>query len=311
MTAAMNIAVIGECMIELQDKDGRLEQAFGGDTLNTATYLARLTGEKDISTSYVTALGKDAFSRDMKASWDAEGIDTSLILTVEDKQPGIYYIETDDTGERTFFYWRNDSAAKYLFEQADSAALVDKLMTFDAVYLSGITLAILTEAGREVLFNFLKAFSEKGGKVLFDNNYRPKLWENAEQAQQAYAHVLSCTDIALLTFDDEQDLYGDSDVEQCIERSLGMGVGELIIKRGSKDCLVVTEEKSEYVAPTLVKNVVDTTAAGDSFSAGFLAKRFTGGTATQAAKAGHVMAGTVIQHKGAVIDRAVMPTIEL
>ena len=311
MTAAMNIAVIGECMVELQDKDGRLEQAFGGDTLNTATYLARLTGEKNISTSYVTALGKDAFSRDMKASWDAEGIDTSLILTVEDKQPGIYYIETDDTGERTFFYWRNDSAAKYLFEQADSEALVEKLMTFDAVYLSGITLAILTEAGREVLVNFLNAFSEKGGKVLFDNNYRPKLWEDAEHAQKAYAKVLSCTDIALLTFDDEQDLYGDSDVEQCIERSLGLGVGELIIKRGSKDCLVVTEDKSEYVAPTLVKNVVDTTAAGDSFSAGFLAKRFTGGSATQAAKAGHVMAGAVIQHKGAVIDRAVMPKIEL
>jgi 2-dehydro-3-deoxygluconokinase len=311
MTAAMNIAVIGECMVELQDKDGRLEQAFGGDTLNTATYLARLTGEKNISTSYVTALGKDAFSRDMKASWDAEGIDTSLILTVEDKQPGIYYIETDDTGERTFFYWRNDSAAKYLLEQADSGALIDKLMTFDAVYLSGITLAILTETGRDVLFNFLKAFSEKGGKVLFDNNYRPKLWESAEEAQKAYAKVLSCTDIALLTFDDEQDLYGDSDVEQCIERSLALGVGELIIKRGSKDCLVVTEDNSEYVAPTLVKNVVDTTAAGDSFSAGFLAKRFTGGSATEAAKAGHVMAGTVIQHKGAVIDRAVMPSIEL
>ncbi|MFA0698426.1 PfkB family carbohydrate kinase, partial [Vibrio sp. 10N.222.49.C9] len=152
-----------------------------GDTLNTALYLSRLTHKHGIKTSYVTALGQDPFSAHMLESWESENIDTSLIARLSDKQPGLYYIETDDTGERSFHYWRNDAAAKFMFDQAESASLVDTLSGYDAVYLSGITLAILTENGRNELFKFLENFE---GKVFFDNNYRPKLWASQEEAQK-------------------------------------------------------------------------------------------------------------------------------
>ncbi len=307
----LNIAIIGECMVELQKKEGQLRQAFGGDTLNTATYLSRLTKAHDVTTSYVTALGRDPFSQEMLADWQEEGIDTSLILQIEEKQPGIYYIETDDTGERYFHYWRSDSAAKYMFDQAESAQLLEKLMDFDAVYLSGITLAILTENGRDELFSFLEKFKAKGGKVMFDNNYRPKLWSSQTHAIECYKKILTFTDIALLTFDDEQELYGDDNVEQCIERTIGLGVKELLIKRGADACLVIEANHTESVAPKPVNDVVDTTAAGDSFSAGFLAKRLTGGNAVESAACGHAMAGTVIRYKGAVIAREVMPDLEI
>lgn len=307
----INIAVIGECMVELQNKDGQIQQTFGGDTLNTALYLSRLTKEHGVKTSYVTALGHDPFSKEMLAAWQQEGIDTSLVLKVDDKQPGIYYIETDDTGERYFHYWRNEAAAKFLFEQSDSPALVDKLYAYDAIYLSGITLAILTEEGKEQLFGFLTRFKAQGGKVIFDNNYRPKLWQSSLSAMSWYLKILQLTDIALLTFDDEQLLFGDENLEQCIERTSSAGVEEIIIKRGSKDCLVISDGDAEYVAPNKVANVVDTTAAGDSFSAGFLAKRLTGGNAVDAAYSGHCMAGAVIQHKGAIIPRDVMPDLPL
>jgi 2-dehydro-3-deoxygluconokinase len=301
------IAIIGECMIELQKKGDDLKKAFGGDTLNTALYLSRLTHEKGIVTSYVTALGHDSFSKDMLSAWKDENIDTSLIPLLNEKQPGLYLIETDDTGERTFHYWRNDAAAKYLFDQAESATLIESLMDFDAVYLSGITLAILTPSGRNELFAFLEKFKEKGGKVIFDNNYRPKLWDSKEQAQSYYLQALNVTDIALLTFEDDQDLFGDEVLEECITRTAGAGVKEIIIKRGSKDCLVVEGENAAYVAAQKITNVVDTTAAGDSFSAGFLAKRFCGGSAIEAAKVAHSIAGAVIQHRGAIIPKDAMP----
>ncbi|MEZ8094257.1 sugar kinase [Photobacterium swingsii] len=308
-----NIAIIGECMVELQKKEGQLQQSFGGDTLNTALYLSRLTQAQGITTSYVTALGNDPFSTEMLAAWQSEGIDTSLTVTVKDKQPGMYYIETDDVGERSFHYWRSDSAAKYLFDQPESQAVIDKLFSFDAVYLSGITLAILTAAGRVRLMAFLKQFKALGGKVLFDNNYRPKLWASQQEALAAYSQVLPLTDIALLTFDDEQALYGDETVEQCITRTSQAGVGEIIIKRGSKDCLVVEGENANYVAPIDVERdrIIDTTAAGDSFSAGFIAKRFAGGSAKEAAFAGHSVAGAVIQYKGAIIPRSATDSISL
>ncbi|USD67286.1 sugar kinase [Vibrio sp. SCSIO 43136] len=307
----INIAIIGECMVELQRKDGVLDQTFGGDTLNTALYLTRLTKAHGINTSYVTGMGTDPFSKQLVSAWEAEQIDTDTVVTIENKQPGLYYIETDETGERTFTYWRSDAAAKFMFDQEDTAALIDKLSSYDAVYLSGITLAILTESGRETLFSFLDGFKAKGGKVFFDNNYRPKLWKDAQEAQSWYLKMLTFTDTALLTFDDEQDLYGDDDVEQCIERTAAAGVAEIVIKRGSKDCLVVENGEANYVAANKIDNVVDTTAAGDSFSAGFLAKRLSGGTAQEAAYAGHCVAGNVIQHKGAIIPADAMPDLAL
>ncbi|GLO62595.1 2-dehydro-3-deoxygluconokinase [Vibrio sp. MACH09] len=308
---SVNIAVIGECMIELQKISGQLKQTYGGDTLNTALYLTRLLKAQEINISYVTALGQDSFSSEMLEAWQEEGIDGDLVLTIEDKQPGIYCIETDEFGERRFQYWRNESAAKFMLQQPESAALLDKLHTYDAVYLSGITLAILTETGRNALFDFLESFSSKGGKVYFDNNYRAKLWKSREEAIACYRKVLQCTDIALLTFEDEQELFGDLDVEQCIERTTSMGVAEIIIKRGSKACLVVEQNGVNYVEPDAVSNIVDTTAAGDSFSAGFIARRLTGGNAEQAAQFGHGVAGAVIQHKGAIIPRELMPEFQL
>lgn len=304
-----NIAIIGECMVELQKKDGQLQQTFGGDTLNTALYLSRLSKGHDINVSYVTALGEDGFSIDMLKLWQEEGIDTQHVLRIKDRNPGIYYIETDETGERNFHYWRNEAAAKFMFEQDESVALIDHLYSFDAIYLSGITLAILTPTGREKLLSLLTEFKQRGGQIFFDNNFRPRLWSSKEEAIQSYANVLALTDTALLTFEDEQELYGDENLEQCIQRTTNAGVRELVIKRGAKDCLVVEGEGANYVAPKPVSKVVDTTAAGDSFSAGFLAKRLTGGSAVDSAFNGHCMAGAVIQHKGAIIPRAEMPEL--
>ncbi len=306
-----NIAVIGECMIELQKSDCGLAQRFGGDTLNTALYLARLTQNTSMKVSYITALGCEGFSQNMLDNWQQEGIDISHILRLNDKQPGMYYIETDSTGERSFYYWRNDAAAKYMFDQAESAQLIEILSTFDAIYLSGITLAILTQQGREQLFTLLGKLKENGGRVIFDNNFRPKLWASVEDAQQAYLETLSLCDIALLTFDDEQALFGDDNIEQCIARTQKQGVKELVIKRGSDDCLVIDSNQHHYVAATLVENVVDTTAAGDSFSAGYLAKRLNNYSPQESAFAGHRVAGTVIQYPGAIIPQDAMPEIGL
>ncbi|CAH8190061.1 2-dehydro-3-deoxygluconokinase [Vibrio aestuarianus] len=308
---SVKIAVIGECMVELQKKAGAFTQSFGGDTLNTALYLSRLTKAQQVQTNYVTALGQDPFSETMIQKWQAEGLNTELVLRIENKQPGLYYIETDSTGERSFMYWRNDAAAKYLFDQTSSPTLVDKLFEFDAIYLSGITLAIFTENGRNTLFSFLEAYTAKGGQVIFDNNYRPKLWNSQREAIENYTKMLTFTDTALLTFDDEQLLYGDLYLEQCIDRTTQAGVKEIVIKRGSKDCLVIDAEGAQYVPATLVDNVVDTTAAGDSFSAGYLAKRLCGGTPKESACAGHAVAGRVIQHHGAIIPEQAMPKLSL
>ncbi|MGF1680322.1 sugar kinase [Photobacterium minamisatsumaniensis] len=307
--ALKRIAVLGECMVELQRKDGNIKQTFGGDTLNTALYLSRLTHQHGIEISYVTGLGTDSFSRDMLTAWQQEQINTDLVFQLEDKKPGLYLIETDTTGERTFHYWRNDSAARFWLNGIESESLIGQLSHFEMIYLSGISLAILPDEAREKLYQVLEACKQKGSQIVFDNNYRPRLWPNAEVAAKHYQRILTLTDTALLTFDDELMLYGEHSIDDCIARSQQCGVSEIIIKRGADDCLVVTNSGCTSVAATRVNNVVDTTAAGDSFSAGYLAKRLTGGDMQQSALNAHKLAGTVIQYQGAIIPHSAMPNL--
>ena len=304
------IAVIGECMIELSQKGAEVSRGFGGDTLNTSVYIARQVAPEALSVDYVTALGTDSFSQQMLEAWQNEHVGTALIQRMENRLPGLYYIETDSTGERTFYYWRNEAAAKFWLESEDAAAICEALSTFDYLYLSGISLAILSPTSREKLLSLLRECRANGGKVIFDNNYRPRLWASREETQQVYQQMLQCTDIAFLTLDDEDALWGEKPVEDVIARTQAAGVSEVVIKRGAESCLVaITGEAAiEVPAVKLAKEkVIDTTAAGDSFSAGYLAVRLTGGTPEAAAQRGHLTASTVIQYRGAIIPREAMP----
>jgi 2-dehydro-3-deoxygluconokinase len=301
------VALIGECMIELQQHaDGALKQSFGGDTLNTAVYLSRLLGSA-AQVDYVTALGDDSFSDAMCGIWADEGIGLSRVQRLPGRLPGLYCIQTDANGERRFLYWRNEAAVRECFTTPSADPILEALPEYDVLYFSGITLAVLGEVGRARLLSSLGDARDRGARVVFDNNYRPRLWRSVDQARQAYRTVMHEVDVALLTEDDEQALFGYTDSEQIMEAYRGLGVAEVVIKRGARSCLVRAGERRYEVPAHAVRKVVDTTAAGDSFSAAYLAKRLRGGSPEEAAEAGHRLAGLVIQHPGAVIPRSVMP----
>lgn len=304
------IAVIGECMIELSQKGAEVSRGFGGDTLNTSVYIARQVNADDLEVHYVTALGEDNFSQQMLDAWQQENVHTELTQRLEHRLPGLYYIETDSTGERTFYYWRNEAAARFWLESDQAQAICAELAQFDYLYLSGISLAILNAASREKLMALLTQCRANGCKVIFDNNYRPRLWASREETQQVYQQMLACTDIAFLTLDDEDLLWGEKPVEEVIHRTQAAGVREVVIKRGADSCLVAIQGESTLEVPAVKlpkEKVIDTTAAGDSFSAGYLAVRLTGGSAEEAAKRGHLTASTVIQYRGAIIPKEAMP----
>ncbi|MDO6704961.1 sugar kinase [Photobacterium sp. 1_MG-2023] len=301
----VKIAFFGECMVELSGQP--LRRTFGGDTLNTALYLARLGRRRRLDISYATALGKDNISQDMLSAWQEEYIDTRLVRRLDDKLPGLYLVETEPNGERHFHYWRNDSAAKFYF--AAAVTPLERAIEnneFDVLYISGISLAILAEDAKAILVTLLETHKAKGGKVVFDNNFRPQLW-TAKQAQYWYQQVLPFVDIALITEDDDHKVWGEGDVtERCRE----LGCGEVVIKRGSLPCLVATglqtRPETYQVAANPVQTVIDTCAAGDSFAAGYLAGRLSGESATVSAELGHQLAAIVIQHPGAIIPPEAM-----
>lgn len=306
MTTRQRIAAIGECMVELQRHGEGLTYRFGGDTLNTSVYMARILDPMQFDVTYVTGLGNDPFSEEMLAGWQAEGINTSLVQRVPNKLPGLYFITTDAGGERSFFYWRNDAAARFWPALAGADAVLAEVSRADMIYISGISMAILPPESRKKVIEVLAACRAHGGKVAFDNNYRPRQWESPEVAAGVYDEVLKHTHTALFTLDDEVAMRGPTEINVLIERLQGLGVEEIVIKQGEGPCVVETGGQRVEVDATKVDNVVDTTAAGDSFGAAYLAARLSGADLESAARAGHALAGKVIQHKGAVIPREFM-----
>src|SRR6516225_4382373 len=216
----MRVASIGECMVEFsQHRDRLFARGFGGDTLNTALYLSRL----GIATYYVTALGDDGLSEAMLASWRDEGIATDEVMRVSGRLPGLYMIERDARGERSFLYWRDRAPAREFFDRADDAAL-ERLSGFDWLYLSGISLSLYGETGRARLRELLIAARGRGGRIAFDGNYRPRGWSDAEAARCAFNAILPLVDLALPTLEDEQALFGDTDAVACVARLKAQGV---------------------------------------------------------------------------------------
>lgn len=307
---AKRIALIGECMLEMTRQPAEqssrsmpMNLSYGGDTLNCAVYLAR----QGVAVDYVTALGDDPMSAWMVQQWRREGVGCDLIEYQSNAVPGLYLIDTDDLGERSFYYWRDSSPARQIFDDKDSAQRLSAEITKYAwVCLSGISLAILTEPSRQRLFDMLEAYRNSGGRVIFDSNYREKLWPSELVARQTYETMYRLTDIALPTVEDEQRVFGDHDRDSVICRLQGWGVGEIALKMGAQGCVVATAEERRLIAAHQV-TVIDTTSAGDSFNAGYLAARLSGKSAPDAAVTGHRLASTVIQHQGAIIPADAMP----
>ncbi|HEY5715597.1 MAG TPA: sugar kinase [Psychromonas sp.] len=305
------IAIIGECMIELNGNAfGAMQQSYGGDSLNTAVYMARTAGQS-VTIDYISALGTDAISEGMLSRWQAEGINTHYVLKDPARQPGLYLIQLDEQGERTFLYWRNQSAARYLLQHSEFPQIADHLAEVDMVYVSGISLAILPAADRLKLLALLESLAAKGVEIAFDSNYRPALWQNAQEARDCYQQLLSYTDLALVTDDDEAALWGDTSPQETLLRLQKSGVKQVVLKMGAKGCLYTdfSSETPELIKTTPVTDVIDTTSAGDSFNAGFLAGYLTDKSPRESALQGHQLAAIVIQHKGAVIPASATESI--
>jgi 2-dehydro-3-deoxygluconokinase len=299
----MRVASIGECMVEFADVGGgRFARGFGGDTLNVALYLARLGAD----VSYVTALGDDPLSGAMIAAWQAEGIRTGEVMRLAGRMPGLYVIDRDARGERSFLYWRDRAPAREIFDRLDEEAL-ERLSQFDWLYFSGISLSLYGEKGCERLARLLAATRSRGGRVAFDSNYRQRGWPDADTARRCFRQILPHVDLALPTFDDEQALFGDPDPDACAARLRDAGVREIVVKRGEYGCVVYDGASRTEVEPERRIDPVDTTAAGDSFNAAYLAARLAGAAPTEAARTGHKLAGVVISHPGAIIPRQAMP----
>lgn len=238
----------------------------GGDTYNTAAYLARWGW----NVSYLTALGADHFSHSLRTAWTRDGVDLSLTLTHPDRIPGLYAINTTESGERSFLYWRERSAARALFDLPNIEAALREAARADVLQLSGVTLSLFSPNERAKLRALARAVRDKGGLVVFDPNYRPSGWSGPDEAREAFSDLAPLISVVLPSFDDEQGLWGDADPPVTIARWMAMGPGRVVVKDGSAGAWLRVADEDRLIRSNPVA-AVDTSGAGDAFNAAFLA----------------------------------------
>ncbi|MBF9031787.1 sugar kinase [Rhodobacterales bacterium HKCCE3408] len=293
------VTAIGECMVEMAPRDGGgYALGFAGDTFNTAWYLQRLAGER-LEIGYLSAVGQDDISDRMLAFMRAAGIRTADVARIEGRSVGLYLVSLRD-GERTFSYWRDSSAARLL---AHDLGPLQGRGAGDLVYLSGISLAILPPEDRPRLRAAVAEARAAGALVAFDPNIRPRLWESAESLRDETSAMAAGSDILLPSFDDEATIFGDADPEATCARYAALGAGLCVVKNGAGEIVAAAPDGAALRHPvTPVDRVVDTTAAGDSFNAGFLAGLAAGLSVRDSIAAGCRVSAKVVQGRGALVE---------
>lgn len=292
------VICIGECMVELRrTAEDFLYVGYAGDVYNTAVYLKRESRLLDVQFAGVT--GTDSFSKKMREAWQKNQIGDFLVAHKDDELPGLYLVETTDDGERLFHYWRSASAGKDWLR-----AVLDRKNSFrttDIVYLSGISLAILTPEDRATALTFLQGLKGKVAMLVFDPNYRPKLWSSRDHAAQAIDAAISAADIVLPSKEDLDLLCSVQETEVHMKSLQDRGVCEAVITAKTGSCLVLANNATAWVRSEPATKVVDTAGAGVAFNAAYLASRISGGDPQRSALAGLKLSAKVVGKPGAII----------
>jgi 2-dehydro-3-deoxygluconokinase len=303
---SVRVVAIGECMVELRaTSPSAMAVGFGGDTGNTAVYLAHYGGaDRAIDTHYMTFVGDDPHGSKMITWLESKGVGTELIRVLPNHTTGLYIVDVDNTGECHFVYHRAASAARQLFSDPCTPAISEA----DWIYLSGITIAILNAEARRNLCDTLDNLRAGGAKIAFDTNFRPRLWDDTDEARSTVTEFLRRTDLVLPTYADEYTLFGDPTPQHTVERLHRIGIKEAAVKLGRDGALVSNANGQQHIPPHPTC-AVDTTAAGDAFNAGYLNARLRGADPVAAGFDGARLAATVVGHPGAILEPSLLPRL--
>jgi len=298
----LRVVSVGEVMIKLvRDADGRFTLGYAGDTFHTAVHLAR----SGVPVSFATALGDDRYSEAALAAAKAEGIDTDLILRVNDRALGICLADAGTEGGQNLEIWRETSPARQTFELPGWDRLAERMVTADLIYFSGVTLSLYSNVGLGRMLAALEFGRERGTRIAFDGNGRLASWRGDEQRTRAvFSEALKRCDLALPSFEDEARLWGDASPRATIERLTTFGVREIVVKNGAGPALVHIDNRTvEVPAPEGLAGADDRTAS-DAFNAAYIAARLRKESAEAAAVAGHRLAAETRRQPSAPTARA-------
>ena len=282
----INVLCIGDVMLDViarinvspqkinfgSDTASRISTSSGGAAGNVAAWLTRT----DARSTIVSHVGDDPAGAAIVAEFDALGVSHGD-LVIPGETSGVVVVLVDSSGERTMF---PDKGANSRLTVAD----LPDLDAFQAVYISGY--ALLNPLARDGVLAMIEKIKADGLPIYFDP---ASVGAMKDVADKELHNWFSMMDVLFLNEEESIYLTGSVDIERALNYLLDFSQ-VVVIKRGSAGAIAKARGFDSISLPAVAATVVDTTGAGDSFAAGFIASYSKNHDLTAALQAGGELA---------------------
>ena len=294
----IKICAIGECMMELSNaKNAFYSQSISGDTLNFSSYL-----DKNIfDTSYFTAVGKSEISKRVIRFLQKQKIKTNLVSQISSHEIGLYLIENSKVGEKIFYYWRDNSAAKFFFNNQNIKKYQNQLKKFQYVYFSGITLSLFDNNNFHKFLSLIEFLKRKQIKIIFDFNIRIKRWSK-KKLFSYFSKALPFVDILFASGEDLNFLKGSASLKTFISLIQKYNIKHGIYRNNARFNYSFYKDEKYFIKNKFKNKVIDTSGAGDGYNATYISNFIKYNNPQKALHAASEVGAKIIMKKGAIVN---------
>ncbi len=293
----VTICSIGECMIEMANIDkGLYNFSIAGDTLNFSCYL----NQRIFNKFYLTSIGNSDINKGVINFLKKKKINTDLVERISFKEIGLYIIKNKINGEKQFYYWRDDSAARYYFNNIN-ISLLKKKYKFDFIYLTGITLSLLDDNNIDKFITSISNLRNTKSKIIFDFNIRIKRWSKKNlnlylKKILPYIDILFCSGEDLIFWKNNNNI---RTFENIIKK---FTINHAIYRKNEEYNFAFYKNKKYMIKNKSIKKVIDTSGAGDGYNAAYLSNFVISEDPQLSLKAASELGKKIVMKKGAIVD---------
>ncbi|RUU58060.1 5-dehydro-2-deoxygluconokinase, partial [Mesorhizobium sp. M2C.T.Ca.TU.002.02.1.1] len=282
----LDVITIGRASVDLygQQIGSRLEdiasfaKSVGGCPANISVGTARL----GLRSALLTRVGDEQMGRFIREQLRREGVSVDGLKTDKDRLTALVLLSVESEGVSPMIFYRSDCADMALAEEDIDEAFIASARS---VVVTGTHFSRPnSDAAQRKAIRLMKA---RGGKVVFDIDYRPNLWGLAGHAEGFERYVKSdrvsaqlktvLPDCDLIVGTEEEIMIasGADDCLSALKTIRALSSATIVLKRGAKGCIVYDGPISDDLEDGIVGKgfpieIYNVLGAGDAFMSGFL-----------------------------------------
>ena len=263
MEKKFDILTLGELLIDFTHNgvssqgNGLFEANPGGAVCNVLAMMNKLGH----SAAYMGKVGDDIFGHLLKKTLEEVSINTECMLMDKDARTTLAFVANDETGDRSFSFYRNPGADMMFTEDEvnEEAIAASRMFHFG-------TLSMTHEGVREATKKALDIAKKNGVMISFDPNLRESLWDSLDTAKEQFAYGMQHCDVLKISDNEIQWFTGKEDYEEGVKALQDTYHIPLIFLSLGRDGSRAYYKDMKVEVPAFIQeNTIETTGAGDTF----------------------------------------------